>query len=179
MTARTRSRDLQAGITLMEVMVAVAVLGILVKLALPTLAGGAHKVNGDSEVAAFMGEIRLRQAQFQLEHGRYLSTGSDETHKFPATRAMQPQALGALPATWTQLRLQPPGEGLRCSYVAIAGAAESTPGATATGAFGFVKPKGAWYYVLAHCDLDGDSSLDSYYFTSSTDAAIKKLNPGR
>jgi len=32
---------------------------------------------------------------------------------------------------------------------------------------------------LAHCDLDGNSATDSYYFASSDDVKIQKSNPGR
>jgi prepilin-type N-terminal cleavage/methylation domain-containing protein len=174
-----RARTSEAGITLMEVLVAIAVLGILVKLALPSLAGSSRRATGDSEVNGFMTELRMRQEQYQLENGRYLSTGGSETVMFPATRSPQPQVLGTLPTSWQQLRVQPPDVGLRCSYVAIAGQGAAGAGATATTSFGFSPPAAAWYYILAHCDLDGDSSLDSFYFTSSTDSSIKKINPGK
>ena len=39
-------------------------------------------------------------------------------------------------------------------------------------------PPVAWYYVLARCNLDGNSTRDGLYFTSSTDTRIQSRNPG-
>jgi hypothetical protein len=33
--------------------------------------------------------------------------------------------------------------------------------------------------VLAHCDLDGNTATDSYYFVSNDNAQIQKLNWGK
>ncbi|MCW5806953.1 MAG: prepilin-type N-terminal cleavage/methylation domain-containing protein [Deltaproteobacteria bacterium] len=175
---RCTKRKAQAGITMLEVMIAVAVVGILVKLALPSLAGSSRKVKGDTEVNAFMTELRMKQEQFHLENGRYLSTGTEST-MFPATAQPQQLAITTMPAEWNQLRVNLPEAQARCQYVAIAGNKLSGTIGTVAASFGFSNPGRDWYYILAHCDLDGDATVDSWYFTSSKDAAIQKLNPGR
>jgi hypothetical protein len=49
----------------------------------------------------------------------------------------------------------------------------------AAASFGFTAPAKNWFYLLAHCNLDGDSAVDSYYFASSEDAKILKINYGQ
>lgn len=172
------SRPREAGFTLIELMVTVAMVGILAAIALPSFAGTARKSKGDTEVNAMFGELRIREEQYQLEYGRYVSTGSGETSLFPSTPGIgKPQALGAMPATWSALRVRAPEKAL-CSYVVIAGTPSDLAGAQA-GSFGFVQPAKNWFYILARCNLDGNSATDAYYFTSSEDPRIQKLNPGR
>lgn len=174
-----RTRTTEAGFTLMELMVTVAIIGVLAAIALPSFASTTRKSKGDSEVNAFFAELRVRQEQYQLEYGRYLSTGASETATFPLTPSAAAKPLGTLPAVWSALRVRPPQSQARCGYVVIAGTPSDTPGAIATGQFNYVKPEKNWFYILAHCDLDGNAGTDSYYFISSDGAAIQKLNPGR
>lgn len=170
---------LQAGFTLMELMITVAIIGVLAAVALPVFTGESRKAKGDSEVAAFFGELVVREEQYAVENGRYLSTGASESAIFPATPGASPQTLGTLPATWTTLKIRTPETTARCGYVVIAGTRTDSGGAMATGSFGFTTPSKNWFYVLARCNLDGDSAVDSYYFTSSLDAKIQKLNYGK
>ena len=71
-----------------------------------------------------------------------------------------------------------PASTAKCGYVVIAGAASAAPSAIASGTFGFAAPKQSYYYVLAHCNLDGDTSKDGYYFQSSVSSTIKSVNSG-
>jgi prepilin-type N-terminal cleavage/methylation domain-containing protein len=173
-----RTKQSQAGFTLMELMITVAIIGVLAAIAVPTFASTSRKTKGDAEVSAFFAELRIRQEQYQLEYGRYMSTGADETAVFP-TPSAKGTTLGTLPATWTALKVRPPESKARCGYVVIAGTPTDNPGAMATGSFGYVKPSKNWFYVLAHCDMDGSATTDGYYFISSDAATIQKLNPGR
>jgi prepilin-type N-terminal cleavage/methylation domain-containing protein len=175
----TMRRNAQSGMTLIELAVAVAILGVLIKLVLPAFTSQAHKAEGDSEVAAFFAELSAKEEQYKIDHAVYLSTGTSETTTWPTTPKAQLQNVTPLPATWTSLRVVTPASTVRCGYVAIAGTATTgTVGSIATTNFGFVKPSRSWYYLLAHCNLDGNSTKDSYYFASSLDARIQKLNWG-
>jgi prepilin-type N-terminal cleavage/methylation domain-containing protein len=174
----TRTQQAQAGFTLLELMVTVAIIGVLAAIAVPTFASTSRKTKGDSEVNAFFAELRIRQEQYQLEYGRYMSTGADEAAIFP-TPSAKGTTMGTLPATWTALKVRTPESKARCGYVVIAGTPTDNPGPIATGQFGYVKPSKNWFYVLARCDMDGSSTLDGYYFVSSDNATIQKLNAGR
>jgi prepilin-type N-terminal cleavage/methylation domain-containing protein len=172
-------RDQQSGFTLLEVMIVVALLGVLAAIALPSFTTQARKSRGDSEVAAFFAEFKVREEQYAVENGRYLSTAASETAHYPATVNANAQSLGTLPTTWQQLRIRTPESTARCGYVVIAGVKGDAAGATATASFGYTPPAKNWFYVLAHCNLDNDSSVDSYYFISSESATIQKTNWGR
>lgn len=174
-----RTRDRQAGFTLLEMMIVVTLVAVLAAIALPSFASDTRKAKGDSEVAAFFAELVVREEQYAVENGRYLSTSSGETATFPATASPSAQSLGTLPATWQTLRVRTPESTARCGYVVVAGTRTDTAGTIASTTFGYTPPAKNWFYVLAHCDLDGNSTTDSYYFVSNDEATIKKANPGR
>jgi len=170
----------QAGFTLIEVMVTVALIGVLAAIAVPTFAGESRKAKGDAEVNAFFAEFAVREEQYAVENGAYLSTGASESATYPVAVTASTQPLGTMPATWQTLKIKPPESSVRCGYVAIAGTrANTTAGAMASGTFGYTPPAKNWFYLLAHCDLDGNSAVDGYYFVNSDDAKIQKSNPGR
>lgn len=161
----------------MEILVVVALVGVLAAIAIPSFTSSSRQSKGDSEVNAFFAELRIREEQYFAENGVYLSTGT-ETATFPATPTSAAQDLGSLPDTWNTLRIHPPESSARCGFVAIAGTPSDSAGAIATGQFAYAVPTKNWYYLLAHCNLDGSSSVDSYYFASSDLAQIQKVNPG-
>jgi prepilin-type N-terminal cleavage/methylation domain-containing protein len=170
----------QRGFTLIEIMIAVAIIGVLVALAIFSWGKSVRKGRG-AEAQAFFAALRVAEEQYHLENGTYLSTSSSEAVTHPASPVKTIQTFLPLPASWTQLRVQLPEQNGYCGYVAIAGAANDATGigAMAT-AFGLTSaPATDWYYLLAHCDLDGDSTRDSYYFTWSGDTTVLKQDEGR
>jgi type II secretory pathway pseudopilin PulG len=160
-------------------MVVVTIVAILAAIALPSFAGESRKAKGDAEVNAFFAELAVREEQYAVENGRYLSTGAGESVTFPATASPKAQALGALPATWQTLKMRSPESSARCGYVAIAGTRTDPAGTIAGTTFAYTPPAKNWFYLLAHCNLDGNSAVDSYYFASNDDAKIQKWNHGR
>ncbi|HEY0193409.1 MAG TPA: prepilin-type N-terminal cleavage/methylation domain-containing protein [Kofleriaceae bacterium] len=174
-----RRRSEQSGFTLMEVMITVAIIAVLAAIALPSFTSQTRKAKGDSEVASFFAELRTREEQYAVENGKFLSTGTSETNTFPVTPSAAGQALGTLPATWQSLKIRTPEDRARCGYVVIAGTKTDAAGAVASTSFGYTAPAKNWFYVLARCDLDNDSTVDSYYFISNDAATIQKINYGR
>jgi prepilin-type N-terminal cleavage/methylation domain-containing protein len=174
-----RTRSPEEGFTLIEILVVVALIGILAAIALPSFAGESRKAKGDTEVAAFFGELKVRQEQYAVENGRYLSTGASESATFPATPSAAAQALGTLPATWQALKVRTPESSARCGYVVIAGTKTDSAGSLAATTFGYTAPARNWFYILARCDLDGNAAVDSFYFLSNDSSKIQKTNHGR
>jgi hypothetical protein len=97
---------------------------------------------------------------------------------WPTTPNRKGQTIQPLPATWLALKVLPPDQTVYCSYVAIAGVAGGTAGSVAT-SFGFVVPNANWYYLIARCNMDGNSATDGYFFTSSVDTTIRKRNTSK
>jgi prepilin-type N-terminal cleavage/methylation domain-containing protein len=169
----------QRGFTLIEILVAVALIGILAAIAVISFGKQARKTRG-SEVNAVFTALRIAQEQYHLENGTYLSTGTAETSIHPLTPTRTSQTFLPLPTSWTSLRVDLPSDQGYCGYVVRAGRGgdSSNIGAKAV-EFGFnAAPATDWYYLLARCDLDGSATRDSYYFTWSGDTRVQKQNEG-
>ena len=170
----------EGGFTLVEVMLVVVIIAVLAAIAVPLFMSEEQSTKGESEALEMFTALSLAEESYMLENGTYLSTGANETDTWPIAPAPSPQALTPYPATWTQLKVAPPIPATRCTYVVIAGQPGDSAGPQATGAFGFTPPTStAWYYVLAHCDGDLDSSVDGYFFQSSVDKTFREVNPDR
>lgn len=174
-----RSRNQQSGFTLLELMVVVTIVAVLAAVALPNFTSDSRRAKGDAEVGAFFAEFKIREEQYAIENGKYLSTGASETATFPATATPGATALGTLPVVWQTLKVRTPESSARCTYVVVAGTPSDTAGTMASTTFGYTPPAKNWFYVLARCDLDGNSSVDSYYFISNDNAKVQKTNYGR
>ena len=168
----------EAGFTLLELMVVIALIAILATVALPSLFGESRRARGLSEVQSIFQDLRNRMEQYAQEKGTY-PPGDGEGTLNPAAPTPTPKPF-TMNATWTaaNVRITNTTE-VSCGYTWSTGGANDATniGAEAT-AFGFTAPATAWYYLLAQCDLDGDSGTDSYYFTSSVDPTILKRNEG-
>jgi hypothetical protein len=121
-------------------------------------------------------EIAAKEEQYKLDNSVYLAATTCPAT--PSTAGIDfNTACVTTGSAWAGLRVNSPESKIRCTYVVTAGAA----GTTLTPPAGFTvpnQPVGAWYYVVATCDLDGVASTNSTFFQSSTDTAIQKLNYG-
>ncbi|HMG58052.1 MAG TPA: type II secretion system protein [Kofleriaceae bacterium] len=184
-------RDAESGFTLIELMIAVVVVSILAAIALPSFFGETGKVKAASEVQPMFNDLRIRLEQFMQEHGVYPPTIGEAT-MYPT--AQPPPAwdltTNPLPTAWTDIKVRISGtDQLLCRYTWVTGLAGAltNAGPIATGSatatppvgFGFTAPTSDWYYLLAKCNMDGDPATFSWYFTSSVDASLKKLNEGQ
>jgi prepilin-type N-terminal cleavage/methylation domain-containing protein len=171
-----RRRPAQAGFTLLEIMIVVALIGILAGIVVPSWIRESRKTKGDSEINAMFAELGTKEEQYKIDNGVYLAAAV-----CPSTSTTAGIDFNAICVTtgsaWATLRVNSPESKMRCTYVVSAGAA----GTTLTPPTGFTvanQPVGAWYYVLGTCDLDGSPTTNSTYFQTSTDTIIQKLNQG-
>ncbi|HEX7840179.1 MAG TPA: prepilin-type N-terminal cleavage/methylation domain-containing protein [Kofleriaceae bacterium] len=182
-------RDREAGFTLIELMVAVAVVSILAVIALPSFFGETRKAKAMAEVQPMFSDLRVRFEQYVQEQGAYPAT-IGETTLYPGAPSTTPMPLTSLPTDWQKLKVRFSGpDQVRCGYTWVTGLANQSgnigtiAGAKPPQGFGFTAPETNWYYLLAKCDMDGtgsgDDSTFSWYFTSSVDPTIQKLNEGR
>lgn len=174
-----RNRGLHRAFTLVELMIVVVIIGILAAVAIPQFTKATRKARS-SEVNAVFAELRQRQEEYHLANGVYFSTGTSETDLYPASPGRTAQLATTPPTSWTTLKVSLKNSKLFCGYVAIAGTAGSAVGlGTKAGDFGLTAaPTTDWYYLVARCNLDGNTARDGYYFTWSGDTAVRKENEG-
>lgn len=163
----------QRGFTLVELMIAVAILAILVGILVVNLSEPAKRIRSRSEVSAMFAELHRAQLQYRTERGRYFETGASESEVFP-TPAAKAQPFIA-PSSWTLARVQPSAQQLACGYVALSGTADDDIPAVAEG-FGMEQPPGSWYVLYARCDADGSDAVDGEFFASSVDPTLQARN---
>jgi prepilin-type N-terminal cleavage/methylation domain-containing protein len=186
-------RDREAGFTLIEMMVAVAVISILAAIALPNYFRETRRAKAMAEVQPTFNDLRVRLEQYLQENGAYPVT-SGELPLHPAgAPSTSPLDITQLPQAWKDLKVRISGQDqVRCGYTWATGLTSADPvgpvaGGSATATppvgFGFTAPSFSWYYLLAKCNMDGAGNGDdmsfSWYFASSLDATIQKLNEGR
>ena len=157
----------------------VALIAVLAAIAIPNFVGQSAKAKGDAEVTAIFAELRLGQERYRAERGTYLATAANETSLYPATPSHNERDIAAaMPQEWRDLKYRG-SDRARCSYgVFIGPAGGGTIGAKAT-YFGFTAPATDWYYILARCNLDNNTAVDSFYFTDSNNTTIRKQNAGK
>ena len=148
------SRDLRStGFTLIELMIGVAIVGILAALAIPTFKSYVYR-GRVNEAVTVLNEIKTRQEAYRSRFGNYAAvSGSGDWSSATYTPSTVPgvQAV-AWPssAEWEELGLSPPGP-VRFRYATVAGMPGSTPPTNSN-----LDETTFWYAAQAEGDLDGD-----------------------
>jgi prepilin-type N-terminal cleavage/methylation domain-containing protein len=184
-------RATRGGFTLIELMFAVAVLGILVAVAVVAYSKNVRKARA-GEVPQMFGEMKMRQEAWHSERGFYLPlcpapTGTlyedcPEGQYWPQTLPGRGAGMDATspPPRWTTLRVNVPKGELYCQYEAVAGRAHSGANIGDKGSLVFpTTPTRNWYYLLAQCDWDSSSSINAMYWQRDDWTELGKENEGR
>lgn len=174
-----RSQPAQRGFTLIEIMMVVALIAVLAAIAIPNFVGQSNKAKADAEVTAIFAELRMSEERHRAERGSYLATTANELTLYPAAPSSSERAIAAgMPAEWVSLKYRGNERG-RCSYGVFVGPGGGGTVGAKGAEFGFTIPTTDWYYILARCDMDNSSVVDSYYFTDNNNATIRKQNAGK
>src|SRR5262249_12510244 len=112
-------RNVESGFTLVEMVVAVSVLGVLGTLVIPSFVRDARKAKYASEVNAVFGELLEREDQHRIEFGAYHAAA-----QCPALTNDNGTDVSACTATggdWDMLKMSPKLRSLRCTYTVSTG----------------------------------------------------------
>jgi prepilin-type N-terminal cleavage/methylation domain-containing protein len=176
----TTTRTSQRGFTIIELMVAVAIIAILAMIVVPTFIRESRKAKADTEINAMFTEIGIKEEQYKSESsgGQYRAA----TTACPSTPNTDGVDFSTTCVTtgspWADLRILATDTKIRCSYAVTTGAAGDTLAAP-TGFSVANQPAGAWYYIVATCDMDGQGGTNAQFFRTSVDNVIQKYNYGK
>jgi prepilin-type N-terminal cleavage/methylation domain-containing protein len=153
-----------SGFTLIELMIVVAIIGVLAAVGVSAYRKWVRKAKASGEVPGMLGQFQVREEQYFAETGEYLPTGTSDTNIFPTTpgKAGSYVNLGTLPDAWKTLKIQPGSAGLYCGYVVRTFAAGTAPSGAAALVY-TTTPTRPYFIVRAECDWDGSSTVNNVW----------------
>ena len=179
---------------MIELMLVVVIIGILVGVAVYAYSRSVRKARS-TEVITMFGEIRMREEAYKAEFGHYLpmcpnpagtvNADCDESDMWPTPLPGTGQPIditGDLPARWSTLKVSPGKGSIYCQYVAVAGEAGSiVPASYAKGQllYGSTAVPANWYYLVAQCDWDNDSTVNAMYWQRGDSSQLERENEMR
>ena len=156
----------RSGYTLVELMVVVAIIGVLISLALPAFRNYVMRVRV-GEAPAFMGEIRLREEAYRAEFYQYADVGWNPG-AIPPNGDLIDFVAGD--ARWRSLGALPDGP-VRFRYQVLAG----VPGAPAVALPG-LDGNDFTFVMQAEADLDADTVAMGVEGYSESDQLYMSVN---
>jgi len=139
----------RAGFTLIELMIVVAIVGILAMIAVPAFRGYVMRARM-TEGYTMLGEIREREEAYRGEFGQYCGNLAwNPTTYAPPSGFL---AFDTAEPSWAQLGVVPDGP-VRFQYNVAVG----VPGTTPSGISGFTGDD-YWFVIQGQVDLDGDGT---------------------
>lgn len=164
MSRRVSGKRTRHGFTLIEIMITVAILGILSAIALPMMSSyiGRSRV---TEATGFLAEIKSRQEAYRADFGCYCNVSGTYGNRWPSGAPGPTARVWAANAAWNTLGAVPPGRKALFSYSTVAGTPNELPVA-----YGVPDSRGYvlgdfWFISSAQGDLDGDKvfmTVESY-----------------
>ena len=162
-----RRQRSEAGFSLIELMIVVAIVGILAAIAIPSFQSYIQR-SKTTEASTFLGEIRQREESYRAEFGAYCPAPVAPRASPDRNTAVWSVAAGS---AWNQLGASP-DSAVRFTYLVLADA----PG-TAGPAGSNITGNDFWYVAQATGDIDGDGT-QVLFETYAGSSAIWIGDPG-
>ncbi len=141
-----------AGFTTIELLIGVAIVGILAAIAVPTFKSYVYR-GRVSEAVRILNEIKTRQEAYRGRFGNYAAvSGTDWGTYTPSTLPGSNAVAWPSSAGWEMLGLSSPGA-VRFRYATVAGLPGTTPPTDSN-----LDQNEFWYAAQAEGDLNGDGT---------------------
>jgi len=154
----------QTGFTLIELMIVVAILGVLAALAIPLFNKYIRRTK-TSEVVWMFNQIRLKQEQYHGFFGQYASIPNYHPSNIGPSLSdnIWNPPDGDERKAWESLGVRPQGRYVYFQYKVEAGRAGETKGDAGSNG---LETNRDWWYAQARGDLDGDGEKSFFETTS-------------
>lgn len=169
-------RGKQGGFTLIEVMMTVAIVGVLAGIAVVTFGKTKERAAIESEVNTVFAALKVAEQTYQTENLSFLETGTDESDIWPANPNGDKKSAANPPQAWQDIGAKLSTPTLYCGYVVITGKAndDSNIGNIATTLGWDTAPDEDWFYIIARCDQDGDGE-QTVFLTASNNNKVAQM----
>jgi prepilin-type N-terminal cleavage/methylation domain-containing protein len=167
------------GMSIVELMIVVVVIGILAAISVVSYRKYLGRARM-SEATAMLAEFATKEQAHFLDTGQYMeahrdtaeaqSVNEDSNQFYPSDPGASfdsvrtPVALNTLPQSWRFLGIRPRWQQLYCTYLANSGPAGTAPDPSwSIGSKLWPSaPNVPWFYVLAACNLGGQAGWPDY-----------------
>jgi prepilin-type N-terminal cleavage/methylation domain-containing protein len=152
------------GFTTIELLIGVAIVGVLAALAVPTFKSYVYRARV-SEAVTVLSEIKTRQEAYRSRYGNYAAVSGTDWGTYTPSSIPGVQPVGwPSSAAWEELGLSSPGP-VRFRYATVAGQPGTAPPSGSN-----LDQNKFWYAAQAEGDLDGDS--DTFILEVYSDSRI-------
>lgn len=168
-------RRREAGFTIIELGIVIAIIGVLAAVVIPNWASTARNKKYDPELSAMMTEISTREEQYKSEtgNGAYLTEAQCPGAPTPNGADFNAGCV-TLGSQWALLRVVPTDSAIRCTYQVTTGVSPTQPPAFSPCVAPANPLAGSWYYTIATCDMDGDGAPYSTFCMASWNTTVQK-----
>jgi prepilin-type N-terminal cleavage/methylation domain-containing protein len=180
----------QAGFTLVELMITVAIVGILAALGFPALIQYIRQ-SRTVEATGFLAEVKARQESYRFDFGRYFSVSSARDDWFPSNPVKGGNVVEWTAASmgtgdgvsWTALGAMPSGGKSRFVYSTVADIPGTVPAFPADANTDGDPTRGYtgndfWFITSATSDLDDDGKFMIFESYSHSPGIWSSVGPG-